>query len=64
MLHGATSATDLLTADKAVRPAAFEGQPCGLEVPPIFVLFDDGLDVIDECFEFLGWHGVLVLVFV
>ena len=64
MLHGATGATDLLAADEAVRAAAFEGQLCGLEVPPIFVFFHNGADVCKERFEFLGWHGVLVLVFV
>jgi hypothetical protein len=63
VLHGATGATDLLAADEAVRAAAFEGQLCGLEMPPIFVFFDDGADVCKERFEFLGWHGVLVLVF-
>jgi hypothetical protein len=60
VLHGATGAADLLAADKAAWAAAFEGQLCGLEVPPIFVLLDDGADVFDECFEFLGWHGVSV----
>jgi hypothetical protein len=60
LLHGATGATDLLAADKAIRAAAFEGQLFGSEVPPIFVLFDDGADVCKERFEFLGWHGVSV----
>lgn len=27
------------------------------------MLFDNGADVLNECFEFIGWHGVLVLVF-
>ncbi len=60
MLHGATGATDLLAADEAVWAATFEGRFFGSEVPPIFVLFDDGLDVCKERFEFLGWHGVSV----
>lgn len=63
MLHGAGIATDLLAADEAVRAAAFDDQLCGSEVPPIFVFFHNGLDVCKERFEFIGWHGVLVLVF-
>jgi hypothetical protein len=51
VLHGAGITTDLLAADEAVWAATFEGRFFGLEVPPIFVLFNDGADVLNKCSE-------------
>ena len=59
MLHRAGIATDLLAADKAIWPTAFEGDPSGSESAPVLVLLDDGADVINEFLEFLG-HGVVL----
>jgi hypothetical protein len=51
VLHGAGITTDLLAADEAVWAAAFDDQLPSVKVPPIFVLLDDGADVLNECSE-------------
>ena len=48
MLHRAAIASDLLAADETLWAAAFECDPSGGELSPVFVLLDDGADVCKE----------------